>query len=91
MKNASLMGKLPYLRFCIGPHMFQFRALCFGLSSAPQVFTHVMAPISSVMHRHGYRILRYLDDWLVLGSSLEEIVRARVTMSYNERGASKTC
>ena len=40
-----------------------------GLSSAPQVFTPVMAPISSIMHRHGFRILRYLDDWLVLGSS----------------------
>ena len=25
-----------------------------------------MAPISSIMHRHGPRILRYLDDWLVL-------------------------
>ena len=51
-----------YLRFCIGPLTFQFRALCFGLSSAPQVFTRVMAPISSIMHRHGFRILHYLDD-----------------------------
>ena len=66
-----------YLRFCIGPHTFQFRSLCFGLSSAPQVFTRVMAPISSIMHRHGFRILRYLDDWLVLGSFREEIVQAR--------------
>ena len=66
-----------YLRFCIGPQTFQFRALCFGLSSAPQVFTRVMTPISSIMHRFGYRILRYLDDWLVLGSSHQEIVRVR--------------
>ena len=42
-----------------------------------QVFTRVMAPISSIMHRFGYRILRYLDDWLVLGSSHKEVVRAR--------------
>ena len=42
-----------------------------------QVFTHVMAPVSSIMHRFGFRILRYLDDWLVLGSSLQEIKRAR--------------
>ena len=33
-----------YLRFCIGPHTFQFRALCFGLSSAPQVFTPCHGP-----------------------------------------------
>ena len=52
-----------YLRFCIGPRTYQFRALCFGLSSAPQVFTRVMAPVSSIIHRHGFRILRYLNNW----------------------------
>ena len=66
-----------YLRFCVGESVFQFRALCFGLSTAPQAFTRVMAPVSSIMHRHGFQILRYLDDWLVLGSSFQEIVRAR--------------
>ena len=66
-----------YLRFCIGDQTFQFRVLCCGLSSAPQVFMRVMAPVSSIMHRFGYRILRYLDDWLVLGSFLQEITRAR--------------
>ena len=66
-----------YLRFCVGDSVLQFRSLCFGLSTAPQTFTHVIAPISSIMHRFGFRILRYLDDWLVLGSSLQEIVRAR--------------
>ena len=40
-------------------------------------FLHVMAPVSSTMHRSVYRILRYLDDWLVLGSSQLEITRAR--------------
>ena len=68
---------LRFLRFCLGSQVYQFRVLCFGLSSAPLVFTRVMAPVSSTMHRSGYRILRYLDDWLVLGSSLSEITRAR--------------
>ena len=36
-----------------------------------------MAPVSYIMHRYGFRILRYLDDWLVLGSSFQEITRAR--------------
>ena len=66
-----------YLRFCVGDSILQFRALCFVLSTAPQMFTHDMAPISSIMHHYGFRILRYLDDWLVLGSSFREIVRAR--------------
>ena len=66
-----------FLRFCVGENVYQFRALCIGLSTVPQVFTRVMAPVSSIMHRFGFRILRYLDDWLVLGSSFREIVRAR--------------
>ena len=66
-----------YLRFCVGEEVWQFRALCFGLSTAPQVFTRVMAPISLIMHSHGFRILRYLDDWLVLGFSFQNLVRAR--------------
>ena len=66
-----------YLRFCVGDAVFQFTTLCFGLSSAPQVFTRVMAPISSIMHRHGFRLLRYLDDWLILGSTFRDLVRAR--------------
>ena len=47
-----------FLRFVFRDTVYQFKALCFGLSTAPQVFTWVMAPVS---------------------------------MSYNERGASKTC
>ena len=66
-----------FLRFCLGSQVYQFRVLCFGLSSAPLVFTRFMATVSSTMHRSGYRILHYLDDWLVLGSSQLEITRAR--------------
>ena len=36
-----------------------------------------MALVSSIMHRHRFRLLRYLDDWLVLGSTFQELVRAR--------------
>ena len=66
-----------YLRFCVGDAVYQFRALCFSLSSAPQVFTRIMAPISSIMHHHGFRLLHYLDDWLVLGSTFQDLMRAR--------------
>ena len=60
-----------------GESVYQFCALCFGLSTSLQVFTRVMAPVSTIMHRHGFRILRYLDDWLVLASTFQESVRAR--------------
>ena len=66
-----------YPRFCVGDAVYQFRALFFGLFSAPRVFTRVMARVSSIMHRHGFRLLCYLDDWLVLGSTFQELVRAK--------------
>ena len=49
--------------------VYQFKALCFGLSTAPQVFTRVFAAVSAWAHARGIRLLRYLDDWLVLSSS----------------------
>ena len=57
------------LRFTLEGTVYQFRALCFGLSTAPQVFTRVFAAVSAWAHSHGIRLLRYLEDWLVLSSS----------------------
>ena len=56
--------------------VYQFRALCFGLSTAPQVFTRVFAAVSAWAHSHGIRLLRYLDDWLILASSEREAKQA---------------
>ena len=57
-----------YLRFVVGGRMYQFRVLCFGLTTAPQVFTRIMAPVSAILHKYGVRMLCYLDDWLILAS-----------------------
>ena len=66
-----------YLRFTMGGVSYQFRVLCFGLTTAPQVFTRLMAPISSILHRYGIRMLRYLDDWLILAGSRTACLQAR--------------
>ena len=55
--------------------IYQFTALCLGLSTAPQVFTRVMAPVSAILHSLGIRMCRYLDDWLVQASSREGLLR----------------
>ena len=61
------------LRFMFRGTVYQFKALCFGLSTAPQVFTRVMAPVSAILHSLGIRMRRYLDDWLVQSSSRESL------------------
>ena len=60
------------LRFLSRGIVYQFKALCFGLSTDPQVFTRVFAAVSAWAHTHGISLLRYLDDWLVLDSSETE-------------------
>ena len=54
--------------------MYQFSAFCFGLSTALQVFSRVMAPVSAILHSWGIRMRRYLDDWLVQSSSRESLL-----------------
>ena len=66
-----------YLRFVVAGKPYQFRVLCFGLTTAPQVFTRIMAPVSAILHRHGVRMLRYLDDWLILASTEIACIQSR--------------
>ena len=63
-----------FLRFVAQGQVYQFSALCFGLSTAPQVFSRVMAPVSAILHSWGIRMRRYLDDWLVQSSSRDSLL-----------------
>ena len=64
----------PFLRFLLRDTVYQFQALCFGLSTAPPVFTWVMAPVSALLHSLGICMRRYLDTWLVQSSSQESLL-----------------
>ena len=64
-----------FRRFMFRDTVCQFKALCFGLSTAPQVFTRVMAPVSAILHSMGICMRRYLDDWLVQSASRESLLR----------------
>ena len=66
-----------FLSFVVAGKTYQFRVLCFGLTTAPQVFTRIMAPVSTILHRHGVRMLRYLDDWLILASTEIACIQSR--------------
>ena len=64
-----------FLRFVAHGQVYQFTALCFGLSNAPQVFSRVLAPVSATLHSWSIRMRRYLDDWLVQSSSRDSHTR----------------
>ena len=62
----------------MGGVSYQLRVLCFGgLTTATRVFTRLMAPISTFLHRYVVGMLRYLDDWLILAESMTTDIQAR--------------
>ena len=71
-----------YLRFVALNQVFQFKALCLGLSMATQVFTWVMAPVSAFLHRLGIPMCRCLDDWLLQASSRPLVLQALETVIH---------
>ena len=54
-----------YLRFVVNGTAYQFKALPFGLSTAPLVFTRVMNEVAAYVHRKGVRLQIYLENWLL--------------------------
>ena len=51
---------------------YEYQALCFGISSAPRLFTKVLQPVVTSLRLEGVTCSFYLDDGLVVGSSREE-------------------
>ena len=58
-----------YLRFHVQGRTYQFRALPFGLSTAPMEFTVLVKEVKLMAMQRGIRIHQYLDDWLVRARS----------------------
>ncbi len=59
----------PFLRFAFEGRAYQYKALPFGLSLSPRVFTKVVEAALVPLREAGIRILNYLDAWLNLAQS----------------------
>ncbi|KAK7105299.1 hypothetical protein V1264_016700 [Littorina saxatilis] len=57
---------MKWLRFRWGDKVYQFRALPFGLSLAPWIFTMVVRQLCSLIRQRGVCLRAYLDDWLII-------------------------
>ncbi|KAJ1135528.1 hypothetical protein NDU88_001967 [Pleurodeles waltl] len=69
-----------YLRFVVGSQHYQFAVLPFGLTSAPRVFTKVMAVVAAHLRKREVAVFPYLDDWLIKAKS-PEIVLSHLRMT----------
>ena len=58
-----------YLRFHVQGQTYQFKALPFGLSTAPLEFTVAAKEVKLMAMHKGIRIHQYIDDWLVRATS----------------------
>ncbi len=63
----------PFLRFAFEGRAWQYRVLPFGLSLSPRVFTKVVEGALTPLQEVGVRILNYLDDWLILAQSRDQL------------------
>jgi Reverse transcriptase (RNA-dependent DNA polymerase) len=64
-----------FMRFVWRGVHFEYAAMCFGLTSAPRLWTKLMRPVVTYLRAQGVRLVVYLDDLCILARSREESVR----------------
>ena len=71
-----------FVRFTWAGELYEFKCLCFGLGQAPRCFTTLLKVPIALLRRLGMKLAIYLDDILLMGSSLEEVKQARDTLIF---------
>ena len=66
-----------FLRFTLRGRVYQFKALPFGLSTSPFVFTRLMEVIATFVRRRAITIHPYLDDWLARNQNRRRLLEHR--------------
>ena len=69
-----------YMRFHLQGWSYQFKALPFGLSTAPMEFTVVAKEVKLMALQRGIRTHQYLDDWLVRASTHDTCLQHTQTL-----------
>ena len=70
--HIPLHEKSQYLlRFHVAGKTYQFRALPFGIATAPLEFSPVVKEVKLMLQNRGIHIHQYLDDWLLRAPSEE--------------------
>ena len=85
LKNAYFCDTLnkqsrKYIRFEWEGFLYQFLCMCLGLGPAPRLFTKLIKVPVSIFRKLYIKIIVYLDDFLILGKTLEETIISRDTI-----------
>ena len=71
-----------FLRFCVNNKHYQFKALPFGLSTAPRVFTKILVNLVVALRQRGIHLHPYLDNLLLWAPSCS-LALAHITETIN--------
>ena len=71
-----------FVRFQWSGNLYEFLCLCFGLESVPRNFTKLLKVPIALLRHVNIRIIIYLDDMLLNGRTLPEILVARDTLIF---------
>ncbi len=77
----------PFLCFAFEGRAYQCKALHFGLSLSPRVFTKVMEEALVPLKEAVIHILNYIDDWLILAQSRALLCEHRDTVLSHLRAS----
>ena len=61
-----------FLQFLWRNKCYVFQGLRFGLNTAPRIFTKRLKPVAAFLRKRGVRMILYLYDFLLLGSTYQE-------------------
>ena len=64
-----------FLRFIWEGELYEFTCLSNGLSCAPRLFTKILKPPLSTLHKQGHIVVAHLDDLYLQGQTYEKCVQ----------------
>ena len=65
-----------YLHLASQGKVYKFTVLPFGIATAPYVFTRLVKSMAETIHLEGVRFHHYLDDWLIVADSPQQVYQA---------------
>ena len=76
------MSSRKFVRFAWLGNLYDFLCLCFGLGTAPRIFSKLLKVPIAVLRRLNIHLAMYFEDILLMGRTLEEILMSRDTLIF---------